>query len=258
MKPIPMPEGGGDRNSNPLYALANMRVLHHFVPDMPLRVSALRSLGAYHNVFAVESMMDELAHAAALDPLAFRLAHMTDERARAAMTAATDAIGWHQRPKGDGRRGYGMAFARYKNLGAYCAIAMEVSVDRETGAITVARVHAAVDSGQAASPDGIRNQVEGGIVQSLSWTRHESVRFDETRQLSYDWSGYPIARFSDVPGAVQVEVLDRPGLPFLGTGEAAQGPTAAALANALADATGLRFRDLPLTADKVKAAIGAI
>ena len=256
VKPIPMPEGGGDRNSNPLYALANMRVRHHFVPEMPLRVSALRSLGGYHNVFAIESMMDELARAAALDPLAFRLAHMKDERARAAMVAVTDAIGWADRPKGDGRRGFGMGFARYKNLGAYCAIAMEVAVDRETGAVTVVRVHAAVDSGQAASPDGIRNQVEGGIVQSLSWTRHEAVRFDEARQLSYDWSGYPIARFSDVPGAIHVDVLARPGLPFLGTGEAAQGPTAAAFANALADATGLRFRDLPLTADTIKAALG--
>ena len=258
VKPIPMPEGGGDRNSNPLYALPNMRVLHHFVPDMPLRVSALRSLGAYHNIFAIESAMDELARAASTDPLAFRLAHMDDDRARAAMTAATEAIGWAGRPKGDGRRGFGMAFARYKNLGAYCAVAMEVAVDRETGAVTVVRVHAAVDSGQAVSPDGIRNQVEGGIVQSLSWTRHEAVRFDETRQLSYDWSGYPIARFTDAPGAVHVDVLSRPGLPFLGTGEAAQGPTAAAYANALADATGLRLRDLPLTPDKVKAALGAI
>ncbi len=256
VKPIPMPEGGGDRNSNPLYALANMRVSHHFVPDMPLRVSALRSLGGYHNVFAIESMMDELARVAGADPLAFRLAHMKDERAHAAMTAATGAIGWAGRPKGDGRRGFGMGFARYKNLGAYCAIAMEVTVDRETGEVSVVRVHAAVDSGQAASADGVRNQVEGGIVQSLSWTRHEAVRFDETRQLSYDWSGYPIARFSDVPGAIHVEVLARPGLPFLGTGEAAQGPTAAAFANALADATGLRLRDLPLTADTIKAALG--
>ena len=257
VKPVPMPEGGGDRNANPLYALANMRVLHHFVPAMPLRVSALRSLGAYHNVFSIESMMDELARAAALDPLAFRLAHMSDERARAAMSAATEAIGWALRPKGDGRRGFGMAFARYKNLGAYCAVAMEVTVDRETGAVTVNQVRAAVDSGQPASPDGIRNQIEGGIVQALSWTRHEAVRFDATRQLSYDWSGYPIARFSDVPGDVHVDVLARPGLPFLGVGEAAQGPTAAAFANALADATGLRLRDLPLTADSIKAALGA-
>ena len=256
VKPIPMPEGGGDRNANPLYALANMRVLHHFVPDMPLRVSALRSLGAYHNVFAIESMMDELARAAGTDPLAFRLAHMKDERARAVMVAATDAIGWAGRPKGDGRRGFGLGFARYKNLGAYCAIAMEVALDRETGDVTVVRVHAVVDSGQAASPDGIRNQIEGGIVQSLSWTRHEAVRFDDTRQLSYDWSGYPIARFSDVPDAVHVDVLARPGQPFLGTGEAAQGPTAAAFANALADAAGVRLRDLPLTADTIKAALG--
>ena len=253
---IPMPEGGGDRNSNPLYALPNMHVVHHFVPDTPLRASALRSLGGYHNVFAIESMMDELARAAEADPLAFRLAHMKDERARAVMEAAAESFGWSKRLPGDGRRGSGFGFARYKNLGAYCAVAMEVAVDRETGAIAVRRVHAAVDAGQVAAPDGLRNQTEGGIVQSLSWTMHEAVAFDPAKRLSFDWSGYPIIGFSDAPGAVRVEIVQRPGLPFLGAGEAAQGPTAAALANAVADATGLRLRDLPLTSDTVKAAIG--
>lgn len=253
---IPMPEGGGDRNSNPLYALPNMHVVHHFVVDTPLRASALRSLGGYHNVFAIESMMDELARAAGIDPLAFRIAHMRDERARAVMEAATSGLGWSKRPTGDGRRGIGLGFARYKNLGAYCAVAMEVEVDRETGAVAVRRVHAAVDAGQVASPDGIRNQTEGGILQSLSWTMREAVTFDPARRTSFDWSGYPIGGFSDAPGAVRVDIVPRPGLPFLGAGEAAQGPTAAALANAVADATGVRLRDLPLTPDIVKAAIG--
>jgi nicotinate dehydrogenase subunit B len=255
-KPIPMPEGDGDRNANPLYVFPNMDVRYHFVPEMPLRVSALRSLGAHLNVFTIESMLDELAHAAKVDPLAFRLAHMKDERARAVMIEATRRFGWEGRLKGGGRRGCGMAFARYKNIGAYCAIAMEVEVERETGAVTVHRVQAAIDAGQPASPDGIRNQAEGGILQSLSWALFEAVTFDESKRTSFDWGTYPIMRFEDVPGQVDVHIVDRPGLPFLGAGETAQGPTSAALANAIADATGARLRDMPLTAEKLKAAIG--
>jgi nicotinate dehydrogenase subunit B len=258
VEPIPMPEGDGDRNSNPLYALPNMSVIYHFLPDMPLRVSALRSLGAHVNVFSIESMMDELARASGQDPLAFRLAHMRDPRARAVMTEAANRFGWAKRVPGDGRHGCGMGFARYKNIGAYCAIVMEIELERETGRITVRRVEAAVDAGQPASIDGIRNQVEGGIVQSLSWTTWESVAFDANHRTSFDWSGYPISRFSDVPDRINVHVLPQPGLPFLGAGEAAQGPTAAALANALADASGVRLREMPLTSDKVKTALGAI
>ena len=151
-----------------------------------------------------------------------------------------------------------MAFARYKNIGAYCAIAMEIEVERETGAITVHRIQATVDAGQPASPDGIRNQVEGGILQSISWAMFEAVTFDESKRTSFDWGTYPIMRFQDVPGEIDVHVMDRPGLPFLGSGETAQGPASAALANALADATGARLRDLPLTPEKVKAAIGLV
>ena len=255
-KPIPMPEGDGDRNANPLYALPNMDVRYHFVPEMPLRVSALRSLGAHLNIFTLESMMDELALVARADPLAFRLAHMHDPRAIAVMQEATQRFGWATRPRGDGRRGCGMAFARYKNIGAYCALAMEIEVERETGAITIHRVNAAVDAGQAVSPDGIRNQVEGGIIQSLSWAIHERVDFDESKRTSFDWGTYPILRFDQVPGAIDVHVMDRPGMPFLGAGETAQGPASAALANAIADATGARLRDMPLTPEKLKAAIG--
>jgi len=254
--PIPMPEGDGDRNANPLYDFPNMDVRYHFVPSMPLRVSALRSLGAHLNIFSLESMLDELAHVAGADPLEFRLAHMRDERARAVMQAATDAFGWSHRKRGDGRIGCGMAFARYKNIGAYCAVAMEIEVERETGAITVHRVNVAVDAGQPVSPDGIRNQVEGGVLQSLSWAIHEEVTFDESKRTSFDWGSYPILRFDQVPESVSVEVMKRPGLPFLGAGETAQGPTSAALANAIADATGVRLRDMPLTPAKLKAAIG--
>jgi CO/xanthine dehydrogenase Mo-binding subunit len=252
---IPQPEGGGDRNSIPLYALPNVGVVHHFVPDMPLRVSAQRGLGAYHNIFAIESFMDELAAAAGADPVEFRLRHMQEPRARKVIATAAERFGWSSAPSAKGK-GRGFAFARYKNLGAYCAVAIEVEVEHESGRVRLGRAVAAVDSGQAVNPDGIANQIQGGIVQSASWTLYESVRFDETRILSQDWSTYPILRFGNVPESVDVHVIDAPGEPFLGTGEAAQGPTAAAIANAVASATGMRIRDLPLNAARVKAAIG--
>jgi len=254
-KPIPMPEGGGDRNSVPYYTVPDLRAVHHFIPDMPIRVSALRSLGAYVNVFAIESFVDELAKAASADPVAFRLRHLTDRRARDAVAAAATRFGW----EGFNRhrnRGRGFAFARYKNLAAYCAVAVEVLVDHETGRARIVRAAAAIDSGQAVSPDGLRNQIEGGIVQAMSWTLFEAVSFDASRILSVDWGSYPIARFADIPDRIDVEVIDRPGEPFLGTGEAAQGPTAAAIANAIADATGVRLRDVPFTRQRIKAAIG--
>lgn len=255
-KPLPQPEGGGDRNAIPLYRLDNARVTHHFLPAMPLRVSALRSLGAYTNVFAIESFMDELARAAGADPVAFRLRHLDEPRAREVIQAAAARFDWNGYRR-TAMRGQGFAFARYKNLGAYAAIAMEVEVARDTGLARVVRVVAAVDSGEAVNPDGIRNQIEGGIIQSSSWTLCEEVPFDRTRPLARDWGGYPILRFPQVPDSIEVVVMERPGMPFLGTGEAAQGPTAAAIANALADATGVRMRDLPLSRARVSAALGA-
>jgi CO/xanthine dehydrogenase Mo-binding subunit len=254
-KPLPLPEGGGDRNAAPLYDIPNARILFDFIPAMPLRVSALRSLGAYMNIFSIESFMDELAQAAQADPVAFRLRHLEDPRARDVITTTAERFGWPC-PQPQKGRGRGFAFARYKNLGAYMAIAVEIALDRESGRVRLVRATAAVDSGQAVNPDGIRNQIEGGILQSASWTLYESVTFDRTRITSRDWSSYPILRFSAVPVSVEVHVIDCPGLPFLGTGEAVQGPTAAAIANALADAAEVRVRELPLTAERVKAAVG--
>jgi nicotinate dehydrogenase subunit B len=251
-QPIPLPEGGGDRNAIPLYVLPNARVVQHFIAAMPVRVSALRALGAYMNVFTIESFLDELARAAGADPVEFRLRHLDDARARAVISAAATRFGWATYVRARGR-GRGFAFARYKNLGAYLGLAVEVEVERETGRTRLARAVAAVDSGQAVNPDGIRNQIEGGIVQATSWTLHEAVSFDTTRITSSDWSSYPILRFPEIPDHVVVHVIDQPGQPFLGTGEAAQGPTAAAIANAVADATGARLRDLPLTPGRVKA-----
>jgi nicotinate dehydrogenase subunit B len=259
--PIPMPEGGGDRNSNPIYKFPSMKVLHRFLPAMPIRVSALRSLGAYMNIFSIESFMDELAAAAGTDPVEFRLKHLDDPRAREVVSTAAERFGWSAKPRagmpGHGSNyGYGFAFARYKNLAAYCAIACEVEVNHETGRARMVRAVAAVDSGQAVNPDGIANQIEGAILQSMSWTLYENVSFDDRRIISVDWATYPILRFSAVPDSMEVHIINRPGLPFLGSGEAGQGPAAAAVANAIANATGYRFRDLPITAERIKAAIG--
>jgi nicotinate dehydrogenase subunit B len=254
-KPIPMPEGGGDRNSIPLYTLPSARVVYHFIPQMPLRTSAMRALGGYMNVFSIESFMDELAREAGADPVEFRLRHLDDKRAREVVTHAAERFGWGKTAPAAGN-GYGFGFARYKNLAAYCAVAAEVTVQRDTGRTRLVRAVAAVDAGQVVNPDGLTNQVEGAIVQSASWTLYESAMFDAAGVTSLDWSSYPILRFDAVPDSVEVHLIDRPGLPFLGAGECGQGPAAAAVANAVADATGQRLRDLPLRSERVKAAMG--
>jgi nicotinate dehydrogenase subunit B len=256
-QPIPMPEGDGDRNSIPLYAIPNAKVVYHFLPQMPVRVSALRTLGAQLNVFSIESFIDELALAAKRDPIRMRLDHLQDDRARATITAAADRFGWGRWTRRDDlMHGRGFAFARYKNLAAYCAVAMDLTVEPETGQVQIGKVVAAVDAGQAVNPDGIRNQIEGSIVQATSWTLYEEVAFNRQRITSHDWASYPILRFPTAPEAVEVIVIDRPGQPFLGVGECGQGPASAAIANALTDAIGVRLRDLPLNAAKVRAAIG--
>jgi nicotinate dehydrogenase subunit B len=256
-KPIPLPEGGGDRNAIPIYKFPNVHVVHHFIPAMPLRISAMRSLGAYHNVFSIESFMDELALAAGADPVEFRLKHLDDPRGGDVIEKAAQGFGWQKGRKAPQGRGFGFAFARYKNLAAYCAVATEVEVNRETGRPRLVRAVAAVDSGQVVNPDGLINQIEGAIVQSMSWTLYESVTFDDTRITSIDWQTYPILRFNSVPDSVEVHVINRPGQPFLGSGETGQGPAAASIANAIADATGKRLRQLPLTRKRIKDAIDA-
>jgi nicotinate dehydrogenase subunit B len=256
-KPLPLPEGGGDRNAIPFYKFPNARVVHHFIPKMPLRISAMRALGAYHNVFSIESFMDELAVAAGADPVEFRLKHLEDARGRDVIEKAAKEFGWQKGQKAPPDRGYGFAFARYKNLTAYCAIATEVEVNRQSGRPRLVRAVAAVDSGQVVNPDGLTNQIEGAILQSMSWTLYESVTFDDVRITSIDWQTYPILRFDAVPDKVDVHIINRPGQPFLGSGETGQGPAAASIANAIADATGKRLRDLPLTRKRIKGAIDA-
>jgi len=247
---MPLPAGAADRNAIPIYDFPNQRVVNHYVHEMPVRTSALRSLGAYANVFAIESFMDELAQAAGSDPIAFRQRHLKDPRGRAVMEAAARRAEWsHWKPAES--RGHGIGFARYKNLGAYCAAVAEVEVGHD---VRVNRLILAVDVGLVINPDGVINQIEGGAIQSTSWTLREQVRLGARGIASLGWEDYPILKFSEVP-VVEVELLDRPELPAVGAGEAAQGPAAAAIANAVAHALGLRVRDLPLTHERIAAAI---
>lgn len=244
--PIAQPEGDGDRNAVPLYDLGATRINMNFVTTMPFRTSAMRSLGAHINIFAIEASIDELANKVGLDPVALRLAHLTDPRACAVIERVRDAIDWPHKNSEPGA-GIGFAFARYKNIMGYCALAVRLRVHPQTGEVRIEHVVTAVDVGQIVSPDGLRNQVEGGIVQSASWTLYEKVAYDAGGIRSYDWSGYPILRFTQLPKRVDVHLLDQPGEPFLGAAEIVQGPMAAALGNAVANATGRRWLNLPLS-----------
>ncbi|MGI5282498.1 molybdopterin cofactor-binding domain-containing protein [Nonomuraea polychroma] len=242
--PSPASGSGMARNAVPIYDFPSLRITGHRVLHTPIRTSALRSLGAFMNVFAIESFMDELARAAGVDPLAYRLAHLSDDRGREVLRRAADAAGW----RGPGQ---GLGFARYKGNGAYCAVVAEVEAEHD---VRVRRLTIAVDVGQVVNPDGVRNQIEGGATQAASWALKERVRFDRRRITSGDWASYPILRFSEAP-EVSVELVEHPGTPSVGAGEAAQGPVAAAIANAVAHVLGVRVRDLPLTREAVLAAI---
>ncbi|MGW0230237.1 molybdopterin cofactor-binding domain-containing protein [Actinopolymorpha singaporensis] len=241
---------GGVRSAEPLYELGARDIVGEYAPG-PLRTSALRSLGGYFNTFAIESFMDELAEAAGADPVAFRLAHLRDERARAVLEAAATHAGWRERV-GPSGRGQGVAVTRYKSSKAYVAQVAEVDVDGATGSVAVRRVVVACDAGVVVNPDGLRNQLEGGVLQGLSRALYEQVRHDRDGVRSLDWTTYPVLRFADVP-ALEVVLLDRPGRPPLGAGEASTPTTPAALANAVDDAVGIRVRELPLTPDRLRA-----
>jgi nicotinate dehydrogenase subunit B len=205
-------------------------------------------------VFAVETFMVEQALAARADPVAFRLAHMKDPRARAVIEKAAQMANWKAGEKGDGTRGRGIGFAKYKTLACYVAVVADVEVDRASGKVRVTNAWAATDAGLIINPDGLSNQIEGGVIQSTSWTLHEEVKFDKGGILSRDWSNYPILTMRDVP-KVEVALINRPEERALGAGEGSQGPTVAAIANAFAHATGRRVRDLPFHAARVKAVL---
>ncbi len=243
--PAPQWFGGGDRNAPVDYALPNQRVVAHWLTEMPLRTSSMRTLGGAANTFANESFMDELAAAAGIDPMSFRLSHMGDERAIAVLRAASDRAAWGAPlPDGTGR---GLAFARYDNDGAYVATVAQVHVNNENGRVRVERLISAHDCGVIVNPDGVTNQIEGNLIQSLSRALFEQITFDEHRITSRDWDTYPILRFSDLP-EIEVILVNRPHEPLLGAGEPASICTAAAVANAIFAACGIRLRRIPLAA----------
>jgi nicotinate dehydrogenase subunit B len=246
---------GSHRNADPLYTFPKRRIVKHFVPDGPLRTSSFRGLGAYANVFAIESFVDELARAAGIDPVSFRLRYLDDERARAVIEAAAEKADWGKDKPAD-RESFGraVAFARYKNRAGYVAVVVELTVDRTSGHIQLERAVIAADSGQIVNPDGLSNQLEGGFVQAASMTLREQVKWDREIVTSVDWESYPILRFADAP-VMETVLINRPGGPFLGSGEMSTGPTPAAIANAVYDAIGVRLRDLPFLPERVLAAI---
>ena len=243
--------GGAQRNAIPAYRIPKLRIALTRLLDMPIRTSALRGLGATINVWAIESVMDELAAMAGLDPLDYRLRHLDDSRAVEVLERAAAMAGWRGRTRREGW-GMGLAYARYKNSGAYAAVVAEVEA-RER--VFCRRLWVAGDVGEVVNPDGAANQFEGGAIHGTSIALLEAVRFDRRRITSDSWEGYPILRFSEVP-AVQVELIARPEAPFLGAGEASMGPTIAAIAAAIHDALGVRPRALPFTPETIAAAMG--
>ena len=250
-------------NGDPPYLVDHVRVLTHWMRDTPLNPSNLRAPGKPANVFAVESFTDEIAATLRADALEFRTARLTDPRALEVLTRAAAAFGWQRRPSPSTAGpvkgalvGRGVAYTRYKQAENYVATFIEVAVDPESGAIAVRRVVCAHDCGLVVNPDALRNQIEGGIVQTLSRALHEEVQFDESRVTSVDWSTYPILKFSEAP-AVEVILIERREEALWGAGEAATVPVAGALGNAVFDATGVRLRRVPFTAARVKAALAA-
>jgi CO/xanthine dehydrogenase Mo-binding subunit len=241
--------GGADRNAIPLYDFPAWQITSHRLLTMPIRTSALRTLGGQGNVFAIECFLDEIAATRGEDPVAFRLRHLSDERAGDVIRAAARRANW--KPAKASGSGYGVGFARYKNTGAYCAVVAEVEGDAD---VRVKRLTIAVDVGEAVNPDGVVNQIEGGAIQATSWVLKERVRFDRARITSSSWTDYPILRFSEVP-EVAVEVIQRAEIEPVGAGEAAHGPVTAAIANAVFDCLGVRMRSLPITRDSLIAAM---
>jgi nicotinate dehydrogenase subunit B len=248
----PGPPGAGTRNAMPLYDFAQKRIVHHLVAETPVRTSSLRGLGATVNVFAIESFVDELAEAAGQDPVAYRLSLLSDVRARAVIEKVAQMAAWRPGIAGGNGQGRGIGFAQYKNMAAYCAVVVEVEAAEE---VRVRRVWCAADGGMVVSPDGAINQLEGGIVQGISWALKEGVRLDPAGISSRDWESYPVIKFSEVP-EIEVELIEpHTDNPPLGIGEASGGPTVAAIGNAVAHALGTRIRDLPMTRDRLMAAL---
>jgi nicotinate dehydrogenase subunit B len=262
----PAPAGrfsfGAERNAPTNYTLPRQRVTVHYLAQSPLHASSMRSLGGAENTFANESFLDELASVACVDPLEFRLRYLDDPRAIVVLNDAAEKAGWDPHPvprikAGNLLDGQGVAFARYENEEALVACIVNVQIDRTTGLVSVKHIVVAHDCGLIINPDGLQNQIEGNVIQSLSRALKEEVQFDEYRIKSVDWETYPILKFSEVP-EVEVVLINRPNEPALGAGEPSTCTTAAAVANAIYDASGVRLRQVPFTPERIKAALDAL
>lgn len=252
-QPLPPPQPkpslarhvGLHRNGTPQYRIPDTVTVKRFLPKNLLRVSSMRSLGAFANLFAIEAAMDELARMAGEDPVDFRLRHLDDERGRAVIQLLAAKMDWHRRPQPTGSgRGWGMAYGRYKDQQAYAAIGVIVRVARDTGRVDLERAFIAADAGQIVNPDGLSAQLEGSFLQAASWALHEQVAFNAQGVTSTDWEAYPALRATQVP-SLQTFLMRRTGQPVMGAGEAGQCPTPAAVANAIYDATGIRLYAMP-------------
>ena len=255
-----LPNGAAARNAVPIYAVPGQTVTTHFHQAMPIRTSALRTLGGYFNVVAAEMFMDDCAALAGMDPVGYRLRHLRDPRLVAVLRRAVELSGWQPRVAAGARAqgamlvGTGVGLSKYKNSDAHVAVVARVAVDVGSGAVRVQRLWAATEAGRAVNPDGIANQIEGGMVQATSWTLMEEGRWDSRVLVSDDYAAYPIIDFARVP-RIESVLIDQPDLPALGVGEGSQGPTGAAIANAIRDATGRHVAELPFTPDRVRAVL---
>ena len=259
----------GDRTAIPPYAIPNLRVTVHDMPPLA-RASWFRGVSAMPNTFAHESFIDELAVAAGIDPIEYRLRYLTDTRAIDLVRAVAERAAWRPHPEpfthgraGDILYGRGFAYAVYVHgkfpgtAAAWAAWVTDVAVNTATGEIAVTRVVCGQDTGQVINPAGVQHQIHGNVIQSTSRVLKEQVRFSETGVSSLEWGAYPIITFPEVP-EIDVLLVPRPDDPPLGAGESASVPSAAAICNAVFDATGVRFRELPLTPEKVRAALNPL
>jgi CO/xanthine dehydrogenase Mo-binding subunit len=238
----------------PIYAAPHKTEVHYV--QTALRKGAMRGLGAWPTVFAHEGFVDELAFLSGTDPVAFRLQNLTDPRGIAVIQEAARLAGWtsHTKPRANGV-GQGISFLADMAAGTYIAEIATVQVDTKTGQVAVQKVAAVQDCGLVINPNGVRNQVEGGILQGTSWTLHEQLKFNRQTVTSVDWLSYPILRYAEVP-TVDVKLIDRPDLPASGVGEPSSMAIGAAIGNAFFDATGVRMRATPFTPERVKMYLG--
>ena len=250
-EPAMGPHAGIHRNLEPLYTIPNPRLVKHLVRGLPLRTSALRTLGAFANIVAIESLIDQLADAAVVPPIEFRLRHLNDHRARHVLQSLSEQMVADGAGSGDARSS-GVAFARYKNAAAYCAVGMELEVSEQAN-VRLIRAWIVADAGEVVDPAGLSTQLEGGLIQAASWSLYEEVTYDADGVTSRNWDTYPIIQFNNVP-QVRTLLIDRPGEPCLGAGEAVGGPTGGAIANAIRRSTGLCMSRMPFNQSNIRTA----